>query len=280
METKMVRKQSKSSVSIGIKNTIALHQNGNPLIQNIKPGEYKIKIANTLEEREKVFRLGYEIYREKGYINKNSDEWLIRNYDANEGTVILIVLDKELNIVGSVTLVFAENCKLPSEKVYHDEIKAIRKNGFRFAEISRLIIHPDHRNSKEVLLLLFNYLAIFTYQVKKYTGLVVQVNPRHTSYYKLLLKFKEIGGQKISPHVNNAPAVLLALHTDTYQDEMKILNSNSIQKKDRSLYAHFLKYDQELLVAQYLKNQAKPISSAEKMYFGFSESGTSKAVCI
>jgi hypothetical protein len=46
------------------------------------------------------------------------------------------------------------------------------------------------------------------------------------------------------------------------------------------LYAHFLKPEQEKLVAHYLKNQVSEITSEEKIYFGFSESGTSRAVCI
>lgn len=277
----MLRNKTASSVSIGMKKTIALLQCENSLIQKAKPGEYTIKVVNTCEEREEVFKLGYQVYREKGYIDQNPNEWLIRGYDANEETVILIVQDKNKKIIGSVTLVFEENCKLPSEKMYRDEIKNIKNEGHRLAEISRLIIHPDYRNSKEVLLLLFNYLAIYTYRVKKYSCLIVQVNPRHISYYKLLLKFKEVGNQKISPIVNNAPAILLSLTTDTYKHEMENLKGNIIfHRKERSLYPHFLKSEQEKLVVQYLKNQVKPISQAEKIYFGFSESGISKAVCI
>ena len=36
-------------------------------------------------------------------------------------------------------------------------------------------------------------------------------------------------------------------------------------KKERSLYPHFLKPEQEKLVAHYLKNQFKPMSAEEKL---------------
>ena len=274
----MVRKHSESSVSIGIRKTMISLQNGNSLVEKQKPGEYTIKIANTLEERESVFRLGYQIYLEKGFIGANSQEWLVRNYDANEETVILIAQDKEKNIIGSVTLVFDAKCKLPAEKMYADEINTVRACGHSIAEISRLIIHPEYRNSKEVLLLLFNYLAIYTYHVKRYNCLTVQVNPRHTSYYKQFLNFEEIGALKFSPHLNNAPAILLSLPTSVYQSEIRnTQTSNEPIKKERSLYPHFLKQEQEMLVAHYLKNHTKPISIEEKMYFGLSESGINKA---
>ena len=87
----MVRKHTSSNVSIGIRKTLTSLQNGTSLVEKQKPGEYTIKVANTLEERESVFKLGYQIYLEKGYIGENSQEWLVRNYDANEETVILIV---------------------------------------------------------------------------------------------------------------------------------------------------------------------------------------------
>ncbi len=280
-EIKMVRRQTESGVSIGIRKTITSLQNGTKLIEMTKPAEFTIKIANTLEEREAVFNLGYKIYLEKGFVGENPQEWLVRNYDATSETVILIVQDKEKNIVGSVTLVFAGDCSLPAEKMYREEIKALQDNGRKLVEISRLVINPDYRNSKEILLLLFNYLAIYCFHVKNYTCLTVQVNPRHQSYYKALLGFEEIGGEKASPHLKNAPAVLLHLPLSFYQSEVKRLAGTQDQnKKERSLYPHFLKLDQEKLVAHYLQKQVKPISQEEKTYFGFTDSNIGKALCV
>lgn len=276
----MVERQSASGVSIGIKKAMASLQMGVPLIDKPKSAEFKIKIANTLEEREGVFRLGYKIYLEKGFIHENSNEWLVRNYDACKETVILIVQDSEKNIVGSVTLVFDGDCKLPASKIFNDELKIVKACGHKIVEISRLIIHPDYRNSKEILLLLFNYLEIYCHHGKNYTGVIVQVNPRHKSFYKLLLNFEEIGTEKLSPYLNNAPTNLLFLPTSKYLSEVKRLaNNNNLNKRERSLYAYFLKPEQEMLVAHYLKGQVKEISAEEKMYFGFTESGINMAVC-
>ena len=277
----MVRRQTSSGVSIGMRRTMSAHKNGVALIEKPKPAEFTIKVANTLEEREAVFKLGYKVYLEKGFIGESPQEWLVRNYDASSETVILIVQDKEKNIAGSVTLVFDGDCKLPAEKMYHEEMLSLKSQGSKIVEISRLVINPDYRNSKETLLLLFNYLAIYSYHIKSYTCLTVQVNPRHKSYYKALLGFDEIGIEKVSPHLKNAPAVMLYLPLAIYQSEVKrIAGTYDQNKKERSLYPYFIKPDQEKLVANYLKNQVKEMTTEEKLYFGFSETGIDRVVCV
>lgn len=278
----MVRRQTESGVSIGIRKTMTSINNGGSLVEMPKPAEFTIKVANNLEEREAVFKLAYQIYLEKGFIGENAQEWLIREYDASNETVILIVKDKNNNIAGSVTLVFdGAFTRLPAENLFGEEIKKLKNQGFKLIEISRLVINPEYRNSKEILLLLFNYLAIYSFHIKKYTDLMVQVNPRHKLYYQALLGFNEIGGEKISPYLKNAPAVLLQLPLANYQAEVKRVAGNQNQnKKERSLYPHFLKSDQEKLVAHYLHNQIKNISAEEKAYFGFSDTNIGLALCV
>lgn len=268
-----------SGISTAIQSTMtSLHQN-RPLVEFSKTKEYTIKIANTLQEREAVFHLGYQIYLEKGFVKSNSQEWLIQPYDADPQTVILIVQDKNKNIAGSVTLVFNESSRLPAEKIYGPEINALKAKGEKLVELSRLIISPKFRNSKEILLLLFNYLAIYVFHVKKYTSLVVEVNPRHKEYYKSLLNFDEIGGEKACPLVENAPAVLLQLPLNRFHAEViRCKRQNPTDKKERSLFTFFLNQDQENLVAYYLQKQATPMSNEEKQYFGFTQTNRQLAV--
>lgn len=270
-----------SGVSTAINSTLAASQNGSPLFEKKQPSEFAIKVANTLEEREAVFRLAYQVYLEKGFIKKNSNEWLVQNYDAKSETMILIVKDSNKKIIASVTLVFAGNSKLPAQKIYSEEINQLTAANEKVVEISRLVINPDFRNSKDILVLLFNYLCIYSYHVKKYTCLAIEVNPRHKNYYKSLLSFKEIGDEKPCPIVENAPAVLLHLPLKEYQSEVcRCAATNNQNKKERSLYAYFIKPGQEKLVAHYLQNQFKPMRAEEKLYFGFVESGHHKAVKI
>ena len=161
------------------------------------------------------------------------------------------------------------------------ENRCLRNNGRKIVEISRLVIKHENRNDKEVLVLLFNYLLIYTHYVKNFNHLAIEVNPRHKDYYKKLLGFIEIGTEKLCPQVENAPAVFLHLPTSHYRSEINRFSENqSCEKKGRELYQYFLKSEQENLVANYLKNQVKPMTIDEKAYFGFTESGISKIVCV
>lgn len=278
---KNIRHIRESGTSIGIKKTMASFQKGESLVEKPKPGEYTIKVANTIEEREAVFRLGYKMYLQKGYIKENSNKWMIQNYDFNEETTILIIQDKQKNIVGTVTLVFDGTTYLPAEKIYRDELNILRNKKEKIVEISRLVVDSKFKNSKEILLLLFNYLYIYSYHVKKYTCLAIEVNPRHIAYYQTLLDFIPIGKQKACPIVQNAPAILMYIPLIHGENKFLRLSNNSEgEKNSRTLYNYFLKPDQQILAANYLKKQAKPMTQEEKMYFGFTESGISRAVCI
>jgi len=277
----MSKKTAISNVSRAIQKTMACYKRNTSLIENKAKQDFSIKIANTLEEREAVFRLAYQVYLEKGYVSENPNQWLIQPYDTNQETTILIVQDKNKNIAGTLTLVFSESCTLPAETLYHLELNELKNREEKIAEISRLVIHPAYRNSKEVLLLLFNYLAIYTTYVKKYHHVAIQVNPRHCEYYKTILCFEKIGNEKPCPQVGNAPAILLNLPVKKYQSEISRCQSKlNCEKKERSLFQYFLKREQEGLVANYLSKQTKPLTADEKIYFGLSESGICNSVCV
>lgn len=261
-----------SGVSVALNNTFKNIQNNKPILDESAKRNYTIKIANTLDEREAVFRLGYKTYLEKGYIKENDSKKLICDYDFNEETIILIVQDKEKNIVGSATLVFDDAFVLPASKVYQQELNSIKMVSKKNTEICRFVINSNCRYSKEILVLLFNYAAIYIHKVKNYDGLVIEVTPRHKNYYKELMCFEEFGGEKQCPQVQNTVGVLLYLSTQSYRNTIIELRSKSNhQKKDRSLFPYFLKLEQENLVANYLTNQATPMNEIEKQYFGYSE---------
>lgn len=277
----MVIKSKDSGVSIALNAINTSIENNLPVLEKKIPPQFSIKIANTLFEREAVFRMGYQIYLEKSFIKPNSQNWMVQNYDFDEETVILMVQDQNKNLAGSVTLVFEGNSKLPAEKIYGKELKDLRASGERMVELSRLVVNPEYRNSKEILVLLFNYLAIYSCHIKKYTSLVVEVNPRHKDYYKALLNFDEIGCEKECPMVQNAPAVLLHLPLKRYQSEvLRCKNQDTVNKKERTLYTFFLKPEQENLVTYYLIKQINPMSTEEKQYFGYSESNGKRSYSI
>lgn len=265
-----------SGVSLAFKQAITANNSAENK-KEIKPSGYTIKIANTLEEREAAYRLAYNVYLDKGYVKKNPYGWLVNHHDANTNTTTLIVQDKAKKVVGTVTMIFDGEFSIPAKSIYHHEILSLRASREKIVEISRLAIDQDHRNAKEILAILFNYLYIFSFHVKKYTCLTIEVNPRHKEFYRSMLGFEVIGSEKPCPNVQNAPAILLynSLNGSAI-NQLKV----GAEKKSRSLITYFVKPEQELLIAAYLEKQHKPMTESEKLYFGFTDSGINQEIYV
>lgn len=268
-----------SSVSVALKQTISTLQI-DETIKEKSPSGYTVKLANTPEEREAAYSLAYRVYLDKGYVKENPRQWLVKKYDANSDTATLIVKDNAKKVIASVTMIFDGAHSIPAASLYRNEIKTLRSYQEKIVEISRLVIDPEHRNAKELLVILFNYVYIYSYIVKKYSCLIIEVNPRHKEFYRSILRFDEIGAEKPCPLVQDAPAVLLYGPLKRGEDEVLKNSTQNMEKKSLSLFPHFLKPAQEGLVAAYLEKQYKPMTEEEKIYFGFTESGTYQTVCI
>lgn len=268
-----------SSVSVALNQSI-LSLTKNEPVKELAPSGYTIKIANTLEERESAYRLAYQVYLNKGYVKENPYKWLVKNHDFNSETTTLIVQDKNKNTIGTVSMLFDGDEAIPAEAIYGDEIKFLKQRKEKIIEISRLAIADNHRNAKEILVLLFNYLYIYSYYVKKYTCLTIEVNPRHKEFYRSILCFNEIGSEKPCPNVQNAPAILLYVSLQHGANEIAKSQKTNIQKKTRNLFPYFLKPNQESLVAEYLQKQHKPMSDEEKIYFGFTDSTVGSVLTV
>lgn len=254
-----------SGVSAAIRSTIAGSANAP---QNLK--EFRIKVAQTVDEREAAFRLGYKAYLEKGYVKKCKSEKLICDYDFAPETVILIVTDRLKQIAGTVTLVFSEDTNLPAKKVYRQEFNSIELSGKKVAEYCRFAIDPSYRNSREILSLLFEYASIYIETVKRYDGFIIEVTPRHSIFYKELLGFVLISKPKCCPQVANTVGVLLYLSSESFRQ--KTISQSGFYK--------FFNLQNKALIADYLSRQIKFVEKFSSPEVSFSESGFNPVVCV
>ncbi len=247
------KKCSPSAVSQAIAQTYA--------DKNLKPinnDEFFAEIATNEEDRKDVFRLAYQVYKEKGYTETNRNEMLIFPYDEAFDTTIIVAKNNDGKVVGSLTLVFDETTTLPSSAIFDEEIQALKDRQEKIVECSRLVIDPQFRNSKEILQLIFNYLLVYVYYIRKSTSLIIEVNPRHKKFYDSMLSFTPLSSEKSCPLVQNAPAVLMHLPMKTYRKQLEhymALKANETPYKSRSLYSVFMNTKEELILAEELKEQ-------------------------
>lgn len=229
---------------------------------------YKIKIANDRKSREDAFKLGYEVYRAKGYISENSVKMLITKYDYFSSTCIINIYEEE-EIVASISLNFKEEYPLPCEELYHEEIQTFMQ-GKKFIEITRLVIKECHRHSNYFLAQLFQALHIYAMQIKGVQDIVIEVNPRHVAFYMKLLGFSIIGQEKECERVNNAPAILLHLDLNFVQKNLELAyeNTKNNQPIENKFFKYAIPYSKAIELKEEFKTSHRPITFADKLYFG------------
>jgi len=268
-----------SESSLGQTNNQLCNQNRFSIYEMVTQN-FSIKIANTLSERKSVFQLGYQVYLAKGFIKSNTTKLLTYPYDADPESTILMVQDSHQNAIASITLVFNASSILPAEKIYKDEIKYLKNSGKKLLELCRLIIAPEYRNSREIIILLFNYLAIYAYYIKNYDSLVIEVNPNHKNYYKKLIKFDEIGSEKSCPQVQGQPGVLLHLPLKRFHAETQRRAFFSNKRQKSRTFQYFINPQHVDAIIKNLTKQSIAISEEEIRYFGLTENKLSFEVAV
>ncbi len=156
---------------------------------------------------------------------------------------ITLVASSGKEVFGTVTLRLDGPEGLLADTLYGDELAYYRQGKARLCELTRLAV-DTHHNTKEVLGALFHLIYIHSRLIHGATAVIIEVHPRHAGFYKRMLGFTEIGGEKACPRVNNAPAVLL--HLDMHHvDEQIALLVGSASCRARSLYAYFLSREEQ-----------------------------------
>ena len=110
-------------------------------------------------------------------------------------------------VIATVTICRDSLSGIPADALYDAEIDSYRGRGASVCEITRLAIDPAE-SSKELLGALFYHAYMQGCICNGITDVFIEVNPRHVAFYKRLLRFEQVGGEKTCDRVN-APAVLL-----------------------------------------------------------------------
>lgn len=212
-----------------------------------KQGNYSIGVAVSPGRRSLVNKLIKSMYSWRGYHTENT---VISSHNPHRLT---LEASSGQHLAGTLTLGLDSKEGLLVDKLYEQEIRSLRMRGRNICELSKLAIDPLH-SSKELLASLFNLAYIYGRIVHKASDFVIEVNPRHTGYYKRLLGFCQIGEMRTCQRVN-APAVLMHLELD-YVDAQVSCLAGSRDPKQRSLYAYFLAKPEEHRVANTLKRHS------------------------
>ncbi len=181
--------------------------------------EYRIKLVRTGEQRRLASKLIARMYASRGYdaevpstVAHSDDSVTFGAYNARR-------------FCGTLTLGFDFGHGLLADTLYRAEIDAFRGKGSRVCELSRFAIDPDY-SSKGLLASLFQAACMHALDLGMDVA-VIEVNPRHTAFYRRILGFRQSGEVRTCPRVN-APAALLHVEVRYVADQIRHYASSAV----------------------------------------------------
>ena len=207
--------------------------------ESVQQQKFKIRLASSDSRRQSASMLIEKRYASRGYQTRALED------DPQRITVLVFM---EERIVGTTTLGLDGPAGLMADSIYKEEIDTLRAEGRSVCELTKLAIDDEYVDSKHIVAVLFHLCKIYG-EIHQATDFIIEINPRHASFYKKLLGFEEFGAERLCPRVN-APAVLLRLSLK-YADEQIALFGGKQKAATgvRSLYPYCFSKEDEIGIA-------------------------------
>ncbi|MHB1094138.1 N-acyl amino acid synthase FeeM domain-containing protein [Thiobacillus sp.] len=217
--------------------------------------------ADTQEERlsEKLFKLRFaqqdetfnhaSVLVQKRYAWRGFPKAQLKKYPNR----ITILSFHEEKIVGTVTVGYDTEEGMLVDEIYKPEIDALRAQGRRVGELSKLAI-DENIGSKQLFASLIHVAYLYGV-IHECTDAIIEIVPRHKAFYERMLGFKQIGEEKMNNRVN-FPVLLMHLELDYMRQKIEALGGKGKTAKDRSLYPYFFSaHDQEGILGRLLREE-------------------------
>jgi hypothetical protein len=222
-----------------------LNPDSGPVSENVKQEQqFKIRLATSDTRISSASMLIQKMYLGRGYQVPGLEKDPFR---------ITVLISLEDRIVGTTTLGLDSPNGLLADTSYKSELDTLRNQGRHICELTKLAIDDKNADSKHMVAVLFHMCKIYGSDIHGATDFVIEINPRHASFYERMLGFHLLGTERVCPRVN-APAVLLRLPVE-YADQ-QIIQYGGKQKDakgEKSLYPYCFSKGDEIGIAKRLQ---------------------------
>jgi len=205
---------------------------------------FKVRLVNTEERRNDASYLIQRRYAWRGYA--------VGDDSADAPSRITVAAHDANGTAGTVTVGLDSPNGMFVDGLYAIEVDELRDSGHRLAEFTKLAI-DDNVHSKPLLAALFHIAFIYAHRIHSCTDLLIEVNPRHETFYRRMLGFEPLGPLRGDPRIG-APALLLRLDLKHAQSEIHRLGGNpNLGTITRSLYPYAFSTHEEVLIERRLR---------------------------
>lgn len=205
-----------------------------------EPQAFDFQIAQKYEQLLSAYRLVYREYSARGYCKpKNAQIHYTYFCALPESRTFLLVEKNKGRISGTVSLIPDTPCGLPMESLFDRELRRVRKEGRRLAEVTLLTVSAEYSAVKtglpksidRFLTILAFFRMLFQYARRTgITDLVITVSPKHESIYRYLT-FDSLG--EIRPYPGACGTRARPMHLD-------MVKFCDPELKDRPVQKYFL----------------------------------------
>ncbi|WP_182871048.1 N-acyl amino acid synthase FeeM domain-containing protein [Rhodopirellula sp. JC639] len=188
---------------------------------DVVKGDGVMRVSRTRKERIAAFELVYQMYRQSGLSSDNPSKMRVLEHHLLDTTSVM-VSKREKKVDFTISLVQDGNLGMPAESLFSEEIKAMRGQGLRLAEISCLASGCDQMSGRDRIEKLVKMVAL-TFQVARRRGvdrLLLVVHPRHAKVYRRMFGCMPCTDVREYKAVQGNPAVL-CVHDFAMLDEQK-----------------------------------------------------------
>lgn len=197
----------------------------------VSNGDFVISAPREAAERLHAAELLGRRYAWRGY-RVNPLEGL-----ASQSRLTIVATSKGV-AVGTLTASVEDADGMFVERLYPDEVAALRSTGGRLCEFTRLAVDEGVR-SPALLGAMFHVASMYAIEVQGCSHVLIEVNPRHVRFYEQMLDFRQAGEARIDPMVE-APAVLMQLDLAVCARHIERFSGlRSESSRQRSFYPHF-----------------------------------------
>ena len=204
------------------------------------PRRFKIKTADSAERRGRVNSLLKDRYGWRGY------QQVSLPTDPTVNRFTLTAVEDEV-VIGTISVSFDSPSRLGADEAFAPEVAALRGDGRRICEFTKLAIDPAV-GTKRVLATLFHVAYIVANRIRGFDMLIIEVNPRHVRYYERMLGCRVLADERMNRSVN-APAVLLGVEFDYIKSQIGQFGGlPEAAASERSLYPFALSLREEAAV--------------------------------
>ena len=199
---------------------------------------FQIRMADSAGRRTAASILINRMYATRGYVSSGLPE-------QAEPSRITLVASEDDATIGTITIGFeSSDGLLMVDDLFAREANELRRGGRTLSEFTKLAMDGVVK-SRRVLAALFHVAYIYSHRIMGASNLLIEVNPRHTSYYRRMLGFEVIASARLNRRVN-APAVLLCLNFDHAHAQIERFGGHPENARtERSLYPYFFSPEDE-----------------------------------